>query len=239
MTTTRHLYQFLSATSAPCEVTSVPTGNKVVIGAKVDEGAKSWRVPVGFHYRRIDSMREKEERGRKPCAKRSPGLPEIEKRRKISKCWTTGLIAVRDGGVESSPRLMAFGKRLKLKKQLMKRKADLVQKARLQTMRSELEAMKMKPNETVCDFARKLSSIKAKFKSLGGTLKDKVLVRKLLNSVPKKFLPIVASIEQYQEIDKMSFEEAVGRITTFEERLKSQDEPEANYQSKLLMATVD
>nr|GFA27558.1 retrotransposon protein, putative, Ty1-copia subclass [Tanacetum cinerariifolium] len=95
----------------------------------------------------------------------------------------------------------------------------------------------MKPNESANEFAGKLSSIQAKFKSLGGTLKDKVLVRKLLNSVPKKFLPIVASIEQYQEIDTMQFEEAVGRITAFEERLKSQDESENNYQNKLLLAS--
>nr|GEV54989.1 RNA-directed DNA polymerase, eukaryota [Tanacetum cinerariifolium] len=115
--------------------------------------------------------------------------------------------------------------------------ADLVQKARLQTLRSELETLKMKPNESENEFAEKLSSIQAKFKSLGGTLKDKILVRKLLNSVPKKFLPIVASIEQYQEIDTMQFEEAVRRITAFEERLKSQDEPEDNYQNKLLLAS--
>ncbi|GKD39064.1 zinc finger, CCHC-type containing protein [Tanacetum coccineum] len=94
----------------------------------------------------------------------------------------------------------------------------------------------MKNNETVSDFAGKLGSIRGKFKSLGSTLKDKTLVRKLLNSVPKKFLPIVASIEQYSEIDEMSFEEAMGRIITFEERIKSQDEPEENYQNKLLMA---
>nr|GEX11898.1 zinc finger, CCHC-type [Tanacetum cinerariifolium] len=93
----------------------------------------------------------------------------------------------------------------------------------------------MKPNESANEFAGKLSSIQAKFKSLGGNLKDKVLVRKLLKSVPKKFIPIVASIEQYQEIDTMQFEEAVGRITAFEERLKSQDEPENNYQNKLLL----
>ncbi|PWA37011.1 zinc finger, CCHC-type [Artemisia annua] len=43
-------------------------------------------------------------------------------------------------------------------------------------------------------------------------------------TVPKKFLPIGASIEQYQEIDPMQFEEAVGRITIFEERLKIQDQ---------------
>nr|GEW20185.1 zinc finger, CCHC-type [Tanacetum cinerariifolium] len=116
-------------------------------------------------------------------------------------------------------------------------RADLVQKARLQTLRSELETLKMKPNESTNEFAGKLSSIQTKFKSLGGTLNDKVLVRKLLNSVLKKFSPIVASIEQYQDIDTMQFEEAVERITTFAERFKSQDEPEDNYQNKLLLAS--
>ncbi|GJY59264.1 zinc finger, CCHC-type containing protein [Tanacetum coccineum] len=95
---------------------------------------------------------------------------------------------------------------------------ERVQKAQLQTLRSELKTLKMKDNETVSDFARKLRSIRGKFKSLGSTLKDKTLVRKLLNSVSKKFLPIVASIEQYSEIDEMSFEEAMGRIITFEEQ---------------------
>ena len=65
--------------------------------------------------------------------------------------------------------------------------ADLVQKARLQTLRSELETLRIKPNEKVSDYGGKLSSIKAKFRGLGETLEDKVLVRKLLNSVPKKF----------------------------------------------------
>nr|GFB92798.1 zinc finger, CCHC-type [Tanacetum cinerariifolium] len=117
--------------------------------------------------------------------------------------------------------------------------ADLVQKARLQSLRSELETLRMKPNEKVSDYGGKLSSIKAKFKGLGETLEDKMLVRKLLNSVPKKFLPIVAIIEQYQDLDEMSFEEAIGRLTAFEERIKSQDTLEANDQDKLLLASLN
>nr|GEW73388.1 zinc finger, CCHC-type [Tanacetum cinerariifolium] len=77
----------------------------------------------------------------------------------------------------------------------------------------------------------------AKFKGLGETLEDKVLVRKLLNSAPKKFLPIVATIGQYQDLDEISFKEAVGRLTAYEERIKSQDTLEANDQDKLLMAS--
>nr|GEY70153.1 zinc finger, CCHC-type [Tanacetum cinerariifolium] len=60
-------------------------------------------------------------------------------------------------------------------------------------------------------------------------LLDKILVRKLLNSALKKFLPIVATIEQYQDLDEMSFEEAIGKLTAYEERIKRQD--------KLLMAS--
>nr|GEY46566.1 zinc finger, CCHC-type [Tanacetum cinerariifolium] len=101
----------------------------------------------------------------------------------------------------------------------------------------EIETLRMKPNEKVSDYGGKLSSIKAKFKGLGETLEDKVLVRKLLNSVPKKFLPIVETIEQYQDLDEMSFAEAVGRLTAFEERIKSQDKLEANDQDKLLLAS--
>ncbi|GJS08435.1 zinc finger, CCHC-type containing protein [Tanacetum coccineum] len=115
--------------------------------------------------------------------------------------------------------------------------ADLVQKARLQTLRSELETLRIKPNEKVSDFGGRLSSIMGKFKGLGETLEVKVLVRKLLNSVPNKFLPIVATIEQYQDLDEMSFEEAVGRLTAYEERIKSQDTLEANDQDKLFMAS--
>ncbi|GKD10972.1 zinc finger, CCHC-type containing protein [Tanacetum coccineum] len=114
---------------------------------------------------------------------------------------------------------------------------DLVQKARSQTLRSELESLKMKESETISGFASKLSSIRAKFRNLGTTLESKIIVRKLLNSVPKKFLPIVATIEQYQDLDEMSFEEAVGRLTAFEVRIKSQDTLEANDQDKLLLAS--
>nr|GFA35563.1 zinc finger, CCHC-type [Tanacetum cinerariifolium] len=107
------------------------------------------------------------------------------------------------------------------------------------TLRSELETPRIKPNKKVSDFGGKLSSIMAKFKGLGETLEDKVLVRKLLNSAPKKFLPIMATIEQYQDLDEMSFEEVVERLTAYEERIKSQDTLEANDQDKLLMSSLN
>ncbi|GKE48351.1 hypothetical protein Tco_1479609 [Tanacetum coccineum] len=104
--------------------------------------------------------------------------------------------------------------------------ADRVQKARLQTLRSELEMLKMKENETINEFSGKIGGIMEKFKSLGSSLDEEVAVRKLLNSAPKKYLPIIASIKQYSEIETMSFEEAMGRLKAYEEQLKSHDEKE-------------
>ncbi|GKC97580.1 zinc finger, CCHC-type containing protein [Tanacetum coccineum] len=92
--------------------------------------------------------------------------------------------------------------------------ADLVQKARLQTLRSELETLRIKPNEKVSDFGGKLSGIMAKFKGLGETCWKISPSKQLHNSVPKKFY--------------RSFKE---------ERIKSQDTLEANDQDKLLMAS--
>ncbi|PWA42405.1 zinc finger, CCHC-type [Artemisia annua] len=108
----------------------------------------------------------------------------------------------------------------------------LMQVAQYETAKEVWNSVKVR----YLDFSGKLGSIKAKFASLGTTLEDKIIVRKLLNSVPKKFLPIVATIEQYSEIDTMPFEEAVGRITAFEERIKDA-EPEENDLSKLLIAS--
>ncbi|KAD4888694.1 hypothetical protein E3N88_20767 [Mikania micrantha] len=114
--------------------------------------------------------------------------------------------------------------------------ADRVQKARLQTLRNELERLKMKDNETIDEFAGKLSGMLMKFRNLGSTIEDEEIVRKLLNSVPNKFLQIVAAIEQYSEIDSMPFEEAVGRLKAYEERIKGKDEEEDS-QSKLLLSS--
>ncbi|KAD7117673.1 hypothetical protein E3N88_04941 [Mikania micrantha] len=117
--------------------------------------------------------------------------------------------------------------------------AERVQKARLQTLRSELEGMRMLETETVDEFAGRLSGIQSKYRSLGSSLEEEVLVRKFLNSMPKKYLPIVASIEQYSEIENMAFEEVVGRLKAYEERVKPQEDLTRDIRDKLLLAHDD
>ncbi|GJS57267.1 zinc finger, CCHC-type containing protein [Tanacetum coccineum] len=51
-----------------------------------------------------------------------------------------------------------------------------------------------------------------------------------------KFLQIVASIEQYSDLDEMSVDEAIGRLKTFEERIKVKKGRAFEDQDKLLFA---
>nr|GEU40306.1 hypothetical protein [Tanacetum cinerariifolium] len=80
----------------------------------------------------------------------------------------------------------------------------------------------------------KTANIVNKAASLGLTYEDSVVVRKLLNVVPDKFLQIVASIEQYSNLDEMSVDEAIGRLKTFKERLKSKKEILVDNQESLM-----
>nr|GEX27725.1 zinc finger, CCHC-type [Tanacetum cinerariifolium] len=76
-------------------------------------------------------------------------------------------------------------------------RADLVQKARLQTLRSELETLKMKPNDSANEFARKLSSIQAKFKSLGVNFRSTSVGLVVGNKMHKAF-PLLGESSHWQ-----------------------------------------
>ncbi|XP_024976262.1 uncharacterized protein LOC112514163 [Cynara cardunculus var. scolymus] len=109
-----------------------------------------------------------------------------------------------------------------------------VQKARLHTLKTEFEMLQMKENESIDLFTSKLTGIMNKAASLGQTYEDSILVWKLLNVVPDRFLHIVASIEQYSDLHTMSLDEAIGRLKTFEERLKFKKERSVDTQEGLM-----
>ncbi|XP_076894461.1 uncharacterized protein LOC143546754 [Bidens hawaiensis] len=83
--------------------------------------------------------------------------------------------------------------------------AERVQKALLLTLKSEFEKLKMAENETVDEFARKITSMVSKATSLGHVFEQDVLVTKLLDAVPDKYFQLVASIEQSVDLDSLIY----------------------------------
>ena len=117
--------------------------------------------------------------------------------------------------------------------------AERVKEARLQTLMSEFDRLKMKETESIDDFGGKLAEISSKSAALGVSIEEPKLVKKFLSSLPRrKYIHIVASLEQVLDLNKTSFEDIIGRLKAYEERISEEEEPQED-QTKLMYATSD
>ncbi|KAI3518152.1 hypothetical protein L1887_06594 [Cichorium endivia] len=110
--------------------------------------------------------------------------------------------------------------------------ADRVKTARIQTLKFEFETMSMKETEGVDEFAAKVTNIVSTMRSLGDTVDESYVVRKLLRAVPSKFLQIASTLEQFGDLNMMTVEEVIGRLKAHEERIKCHSD---NDEKKLLL----
>jgi hypothetical protein len=69
----------------------------------------------------------------------------------------------------------------------------------------------MKDTEQLDHVVAKLTTLSVKYNSLGGSLDDAALVKKLFDIVPERYLTVVAGIEQFFDLKTLAFNEAVGR----------------------------
>nr|GFA78111.1 hypothetical protein [Tanacetum cinerariifolium] len=101
--------------------------------------------------------------------------------------------------------------------------ADYVKEARLQTLITEFKNMKMSDNDTIDAYAAKLSGIAFKSAMLEDFMSEHKLVKKFLTSLPRRFVHIVAALEKVLDLKTMGFEDVVGRLKAYEERVKQED----------------
>ncbi|GJW06939.1 hypothetical protein Tco_1569362, partial [Tanacetum coccineum] len=87
-----------------------------------------------------------------------------------------------------------------------------VQQAHSQQLKSEFERLVMKEDESIDSFAGKLMSIITKAATCGLTFDEQTKVRKVLNAVPDKFLPVVATIEMIVDFKTVKLEEIIENL---------------------------
>ncbi|WP_203255426.1 retrotransposon gag domain-containing protein, partial [Klebsiella pneumoniae] len=78
--------------------------------------------------------------------------------------------------------------------------ADRVKSARVQTLKEEFDALKMRSTESIDDYAIKVGALVSKIRELGDMMEDSVVVKRMLRSLPSRFLQIVSSIEQFVDL---------------------------------------
>lgn len=78
----------------------------------------------------------------------------------------------------------------------------------------------MKETAPLDQVVAKLTTLSVKYNSLGWSLDDTALVKKLFDIVLNCYLTMVASNEQFYDLKTLAFDEAVGRLKAFEERMR-------------------
>jgi hypothetical protein len=94
--------------------------------------------------------------------------------------------------------------------------SQIVKASKIQMLVSKFEEIRMEEEETFDEFYSKLSTIRNSTINLGKKMTDVKIVKKILRSLPPRFIPQVATITQSQDLETMRVEELVGSLQTFE-----------------------
>ncbi|MFS7922645.1 putative transcription factor interactor and regulator CCHC(Zn) family [Helianthus anomalus] len=113
--------------------------------------------------------------------------------------------------------------------------AEHVKEARLQTLITKFDGLKMRDTGTIDEYASKLSSIASKVATLGEKIEERKMVKKLFTSLLRRFIHIVASLEQVLDLKTVGYEDVFGRLKAYEERIKEEDNAYDN-SSKLMFS---
>jgi hypothetical protein len=92
----------------------------------------------------------------------------------------------------------------------------LVKYAKPQMLISKFEEIKMLEEETFGEFYTKISDLRNSMVSLGKSISDVKLIRKILRSFPERFGIKVTTVEESKDLEEMKIEELVGSLQTCE-----------------------
>jgi hypothetical protein len=95
---------------------------------------------------------------------------------------------------------------------------DRVRQATLQRLWKDFEQITFHANETLNAFGMRITSLVNNLRSLGDTVEEVRIVRKILRVVPKDYSQMACSIETLLDLNAMSVEELIGRLRSSEGR---------------------
>ena len=107
----------------------------------------------------------------------------------------------------------------------MFKETDRVKQALLQTLRDELESMKMKESENVSDYITRGQTVANQLNRNGEMLPETRVVEKILKSLTDNFENVVCAIEESKGLAKFTVDELAGSLEAHEQRKKKKEEP--------------
>ena len=101
---------------------------------------------------------------------------------------------------------------------------DRVKQVRLQTLRGELESMKMKESENVSDYRMRVQTVANQLNRNGEMLPETRVMEKILRSLTNNFKNVVCAIEESKDLVKFTVDELVDSLEAHEQRKKKKKE---------------
>ncbi|KAG9446372.1 hypothetical protein H6P81_012500 [Aristolochia fimbriata] len=99
---------------------------------------------------------------------------------------------------------------------------DSVRIAKLQQLMTKFELIKMRDDETILEYGGKIRKLAKEARLLGDPFPENRLVRKILRSLNKKFSVKSIVITEANNIDKMTLNEVIGSLCTFETEMEAE-----------------
>ncbi|XP_043705467.1 transcription initiation factor TFIID subunit 11-like [Telopea speciosissima] len=99
-----------------------------------------------------------------------------------------------------------------------------IKEAKPQTYRAQFECLKMAEDETIEAYMLRVNEAINAIRGLGEEIKDPMIVKKVLRSLPPRFDSKVSAIEEAKDLDTFSMDELHGSLSAFEMRI---DRPKA------------
>ena len=93
-----------------------------------------------------------------------------------------------------------------------------VKESKLQTYKGNFESLKMKEEENIEEYLLRVNEVANAIRGLGGKLKEREVVRKVLRTLPMKYDSKVSTLEERDDIDGMTVDELHGIFTAYEMR---------------------
>ncbi|XP_059627118.1 uncharacterized protein LOC132269915 [Cornus florida] len=94
-----------------------------------------------------------------------------------------------------------------------------VKRAHLQALRTDFEALHMKPGEFLSNYFSRMMAIANKMRIHGEKMEDITIIEKILLSMTSKFNYVICSIEESSDIDALSIDELQSSLLVHEQRI--------------------
>lgn len=117
--------------------------------------------------------------------------------------------------------------------------ADRVKQVRLQTLRGELEAMKMKDSKGVSEYITRVQTVANQLNWNGEKLSDTRIVEKILRYRTGKFENVVCAIEESKNLEEMTVDSLAGSLEAHEQRKKIKENEEPLSEALQAKITID